>query len=250
MLTLEQIAAHQALASFAVQYDPAQYVPFRVEAVVRDRIAERDPIHLDAVLAWGLAWALFGPYYPFTWPVVLPLPLAILWEDWQQRPLYAATVFRPVGPVTTDIEAIIRREAPQRWVAQTSSSGRFMGRRAYIPMTVGTRYVAEGIGDVSLVRELLAKVARLGKLRHKGPGELVCWRVTYDEPDVTFSLVRDGRLTRAVPVAAARALGLACAATTTRGGWTPSPAYWHPATWAEIYPPGTPAERIETDAVA
>jgi len=228
-----------ALAGHQERYHDLAGVPLRViaELVPGTRVVNYDPINLDNLLARavvdeatggrGLETLDDGWYW-------LPVPLRQLWESADGLPLYAATVFRPDGGQTEDRDYWHKRAQPGGWTrgALNPRNGRWMERRVPMPTLVAERLVAEAIGDPDEVARLLAPLSHISKRRGSGFGAVARWRV---EP-ADFDLVRNGLLTRPLPVEAWELLGSLPTAAPAPIGWTMPqwrPALFRPGWWSE-----------------
>lgn len=197
--------------------------------------------YLDGLLAWAvLQEVTAGQGVPQNTPEVywIPLPLRCLWMSPEQLPLWETSVFQPMGDVVRDVTYLHKRNPPgefstsARWNTQ---AGRWMERRRPLPTVGCDVWEARCIGNRKWVEKLLVQnVGFLGKNRGVGFGEVADWKVTPATFDT--SLVRDGRLTHAIPEAWPGKLLIGEAP--RRVGWTPP--QWKRSLFSLGWPVGTP----------
>lgn len=244
------------LARHAERYATVPATPMRVtvQLVANERIASYDPVALDGLLSWCVVQEATGgrPGLPETAGAYnIPLPLAALWRSPEGWPLWAATqlIPEPEAGAYTDTHYWHKRaqtgawtRAPERsktgrW-AVTSTNGRWMERRVPLTATACDRWQADAIGDPQEVARLLAMVERLGKRRTQfGLIDSLCVAPLPGG----FRLVRDGRLTRPIPAAAAADLlgdELRPEGDPALVAWTVPE--WKPALFRPGWPLGTP----------
>lgn len=240
---------YPALQPYAERYAALQHVPLRVVATLRDGapLAAYDPVNLDNLLARAVVHqATRGALLPESpTPYALPVPLKCLWRSEQGLPLWACTPFRPEGQGVGDVTYWHKRAQPGTWTKGSLNfrNGRWMERRVPLPTIICQRWVAEAEGDPQEVARLLRGLAFVGKKRSQGLGEVESWTV---EPLESFALVRDGRLTRALPLLAVSLLGGAM----PEGGTVPvawTPPQWMPRLFVPGWWPGTRVLAFERD---
>lgn len=108
------------------------------------------------------------------------------------------------------------------------SKGRYRNRYMPLIRTVTTRLTWRGVGDVDLIRDLLAPVVSIGKKRRSGQGHVVRWRVEPDaelDPWAASHLHPDHTLGRTAPAACLAAHDVDDGGTGTAGL---RPPYFHP----------------------
>ena len=177
-----------------------------------------EPLHLDALLAWALA--------PFHCkgdapardeaPMDIPLPLG-RWEMGRTWGWHASALF-PDDP-QYDALHFWRKRFRQSRAELTSGTPNLQNAtyREYnmpLPLLLVPRMVCWAFGDRGRVEQVLRKQVRyLGKKRAHGHGAVVAVRAEWCDED--FSLMRDGRAMRFLPVeGAARKV-------------RPRPPYWN-----------------------
>jgi hypothetical protein len=225
--------------------------PLTVTLTIRPgaALADHDPVHLDNLLARCLVDAATAgrglPPLDGHGAYDLPVPLRCLWRDPDGLPMWACTPLLPEGAAAAD--AIYWHKRRQTGLMTrgggkdgrfsiASTDGRWMERRTPVPARLAERFVARAIGDGDAILALLRAVTHVGKHRARGLGEVETWAVA---PAADFPLVRDGVLTRPLPVGALALLGdLAPDVAPAPVGWTPpqwAPHLFRPGWW-----PGTP----------
>jgi CRISPR type IV-associated protein Csf3 len=206
-------------------------------------IVAYDPVHLDNLLAKCVVnEATHGAGLPDSnEPYLLPVPLQRLWSDDQGLPLWASTVFIPVGISDRDIVYYHKRTITGRWTLSSSkrfniksSAGRHMERRIPLPTVLALEWEAFCVGNPDEIARLLRNVRHLGKRRAIGFGEIAEWCI---EPADNWSISRSGLLLRPVPQQAARELKIHCLDAPQLIGWTPP--QWKPNLFALGYPFGS-----------
>lgn len=223
--------------------------PLRVTAVLRQGapVCAYDPVQLDGLLAWAVVQrATDGAGVANSAePYEIPLPLACLWRSVDELPMWAATVFRPVGASTPDTVYWHKRAMSGRWtdnsgkrLALKTVAGRWMERRTPVPVRVANEWSATCVGVAEEVRTLLTEVRALGKKRVTGFGQVVEWRVEIMEE--AFSLVdAKGRLARPLPIGARSLIEpMEPEGAVTLVGWTPP--HWKASILVPGWPTGTP----------
>jgi len=234
---------------FTADYAQLEHEPLTVTARLREcsPIIGYDPIHLDGLLARMVVMhATKGALLPNSEePYWLPVPLKMAWQSIEGYPLWAASLFQPVGEEVADIQYSHKRSMPGEFIkgkTLINVVGRWMDRRVPLPARVAGEWRAQCVGNRRVIEALLADLHHIGKRRGSGFGTVAEWRV---EPG-TFEnvFVADGKLTHPIPVAAAPALGLFPEDGPTMRGWTP-PA-WKPSLFTQCYPAGAPVRRMLT----
>lgn len=235
-----------ALIRYAEQYrEMDRSIPMWIIAVLKpgSPVAGYDPIHLDNLLARavvneatrGSGLADNNEAYE------LPIPLQCFWRSEEGFPLWASTVFSPVGEHGADTVYWHKRSISGRWTGTKSGvlniktvAGRWMERRVPVPAIVANAWEAWCIGNPNEVARLLKGIRFLGKRRSVGFGEIDHWDIVPAE--IESLLISDGRLTRPVPLAAAEVLGANLPEDSLAlVGWTPpqwKPSLFSPGWWA------------------
>lgn len=219
--------------------------PLLVTLELHNGMVQYDPLNLDNLLAHCVVdRATEGRGLPdvFTGGYDLPVPLHCLWRDANGFPLWAATPFVPEGESVRDVSYTHKRAITGQWtgtkrgtVAIQAGAGRHADRRIPLPVIVAERWTATCIGNMNEIGVLLEPLAFVGKRRSIGYGEVKRWLI---QPTDGFSLVADGKLTRAMPAMAIHLLnGRMPEGTPAPVGWTPP--QWKPALFAPGWWTGT-----------
>lgn len=213
------------------------------------RLAGYDPLNLDNLLARAVIEDATGKLgLPDSQDAyALPVPLDCLWHSPDGLPLWAATAFMPEGARASDVAYWHKRVQSGRFTRTKSgkfsirsTSGRYMERRVPLPTTVAECWVATCIGNAEEIARLLRPLAFVGKRRTNGMGEVDHWEIVPGE----FALVRNGRLTRPMPMQAFDLSidllpgGALPEGTPSLVGWTPP--QWKPSLFAPGWREGTP----------
>lgn len=242
---------YPALAGYAERYAAMATEPLRISLVLRrgSRLAGYDPMNLDNLLASCVVNEATG------WrglpnseePYILPIPVKRLWEAPNGCPLWATTVFRPLGQAVGDVAYWHKRHGEMGHFTGTkrgtfairSTSGRWMDRRVPLPTQIADCWVAECEGNALEIGRLLEPVVHVGKRRSIGFGEVDYWLI---EPIERFDLMADGKLTRPLPGLAVHLLdGMMPEGAPSPVGWTPPE--WKPSLFAPGWWSGTPITR-------
>lgn len=240
--------------AYAARYAGLRMRPLRIvlEIEVGSNLVSYDPLNLDNLLArrvleeatggWTAIVAADDEY------VSIPVPLAVLWRDPDGLPLYAATPFATDGVAVDDVVYWHKRSqegaftATKRggWSPKTDGN-RYVERRIPTPVVVAESWTAECVGDAEEIARLIGAVGHVGKRRGGGHGVVRSWTIAASG---AFSLVRDGRLTRNLPEAAAPLLGRAAIPEGLPSplGWTPP--QWRPALFRPGWRIGTPVHDV------
>lgn len=236
------------LGPYIERYECTSVEPMRVTLILRpgSRLAGYDPLNLDNLLARAVVVeATGGHLLPESQePYTLPIPLRCLWRSPRGLPLWAATPFHPVGECETDVAYWHKRHqrgiwtgAPKGRFAITATKGRWMERRVPLPTRIADAWVAECVGNADEIARLLRAFSHVGKRRSNGFGEVQQWRILAVS---TFTLMREGRLTRALPAEAWPELGLAGIPDGEPAPVAWTPPQWKPSLFAPGWWPGTP----------
>ena len=213
-------------------------------------IADYDPPMLDGLLAAAVVREVTGgQMLPASRePYFIPLPLEQLYVSPEGLPLWAASCLWPSEPSVRDMQYLHRRAQTGQFTAGKKGrfsvdtiKGRWMERRVPTPTVVTDALTAYCIGIPEEVERLLSMISHVGKRRAAGLGEVKAWHVEPVEISVGNLLIRDGALSRPMPI---EARGLVEPFIPSEGasyvGWTPP--YWLPATMADGWRAGTPVE--------
>ncbi len=245
---IQTMIDYPPLRPYREHYAEIATEPLRIVIRLRpnSHIACYDPLNLDNLLARAVVdEATLGAGLPNTPEAYdLPVPLKCLWRSEDGYPLWAATPFRPVGDVVSDVAYWHKRAQPGSWTGTrtgtfgiTSTAGRWMERRVPMPTQLCALWEATAIGNPEAIAQLLAAFGWVGKRRTKGFGEVLDWRI---EPLSAFALEREGLLTRPMPAEAVGLLGATPEDEPAPVGWTPpqwKPSLFRPGWWT-----GTPVK--------
>jgi hypothetical protein len=205
----------------------------RVEARLAAPVAYVEPIHLDALLAWVVAYRILhsNPEVAQTEPDVVADDIALPVErvTIADTPIWCATSFLPKSEVDPAIVRY-RKRPPEEGLIEWSSpcklrftQGKF---RAYdLPLVVrpATSLIAYVLGSEVGVRDLLREARHLGKKRSQGWGRVAAWTVSRVEGDFPWQ-DGAGRPTRAVPGDGGAVQGV-------------RPPYWYRPWWVPAVAP-------------
>ncbi|MBI5056977.1 MAG: hypothetical protein HZB61_10225 [Nitrospirae bacterium] len=177
-----------------------------------------EPIHLDALLAWGLApfHCKGEPPGRDEEPFDIPLPLA----KWHMNGTWGwkASALFPDGD-TADALQFWRKKFRQSQIELTKGSpsltnGVYREYNTPLPLLLCKSMIAFAVGDAGRVRHILKKHVRyLGKKRVYGKGAVISIDVETIEQD--YSMEKDGVKMRWLPLADAPRLV------------RPRPPYWN-----------------------
>lgn len=223
--------------ALAAHYASLPMQPLRVTAKLLTNYAPNEPsgaVHLDGLLALAVAEAHPCPFKHSDAASVMPLPLKLLWQDAQGKPLYASGNLMPDTEIKSSeywhkrypndkTEFIGRIDAadvakPKRQPSMNANNtaGRYKDYRT--PLAVRTAKTLDGlcVGNLEEVSRLLQYITHVGKKGSQGFGRVVGWTV---EPcEATLEQVLSGR---ALPVES----GLRKDGNPVYCCWTPP--YWH-----------------------
>lgn len=163
-----------------------------------------EPLMLDGLLAAAVCrWHVHGePPSRDEEPFDVPLPLARWWRDgvwgWHASALF------PDGADGESVQYWRKRLRQGRIEVTTGSpnttNGPYRDWNNPLPLLLTPRMVGYAVGDMRQVRrELRRNVRYLGKKRAHGRGAIV--GVEVEEMPQDWSIARDGRLTRWMPMA-------------------------------------------------
>lgn len=255
---------HEKLIPYTERYAalPMAGVHVRIAMKGYAQTANFAPINFDNLLAWcvqheatlgaGLSSAVSRPYE-------LPAPIRILWRDHNGYPLYASSALLHSPDAAKDTAYLHKRMqtgkfskapkgAPGGKLRLESNKGRDMERRVALPTATYSYCEAFCMGNAEEIKRLLRYVTNLGKRRHSGHGQISGF-VVAEMPGLTARdcFVRDGRLTRAFPLAAINLLEGAQPEGSI-GNVAFSPPYWKEGMEARGWFAGTPVEPVATEA--
>ena len=242
MITLEKLKNYQD------QFDALNLEPLIIEARLHQSVVIYDSIYLDNLLARAVInYAGINTFeMNQSQCYELPIPCQSLWRSPDGFPLWATSVFIPVGDVFKDTLYLHKRLDKFEFSEKQPKSnvGRWVSRRMPKPIfqSETKRWQAFCIGNAEYIRELLKEIHGLGKHRNIGFGEVSEWSVDSWDGDAIDTIIQDEKLTHALPEQAAHDLGFEISAPTSLVGWTPP--QWSPILFRMGWPIGTQAKRI------
>lgn len=220
-------AYFEALAARSAVYAALPMSPLLVECGFSSAVAVNDNLHLDALLTSVVsAEILQGLPFPCGKEYVrVPAPLASLWCNANNAPLYASTDLVPTDETQTDSTYIHSRALPPTMSRENleTGKGRFKEKRTAVHLVTNRTFAALAYGNAAEVARLLNALSSIG-FKHGVFGSVKYWRVTEIE---RFSLVDErGCALRPLPE---RWL-YADAITLNSQAVGFSPPYWHAST--------------------
>jgi len=191
---------------YTVAFAGIPYEPLLVRAHLRpgSPVVAYDPVYLDNLLARCVVDHVTNGagLPPSDEPYWLPIPVRMLWQSLESLPLWAASVFHPLGVTARDM-VYTHKRAPQAVYCEPrgikNNTGRWMDRRLPIPTAVCTVWEARCYGNKAAILRLLENISFLGKRRAIGMGEIADWEVTPADFSPEETVIRDGVLTHALP---------------------------------------------------
>lgn len=179
-----------------------------------------DAVNLDSILAYAATSHL--PPLPQGEARIVEIPgLKKVWQDTDGKPLWACSMLYAIRPETGQEYAHRRYPSHRAKLAKKQSAnlsaGQYKEGRRAVRATDARIWKAMAVGDVEVVRSLLAKVGHIGS-RASIYGHVIRWNV---EPcdSVTLEAVLERR---PVPTAFA-----SCDTPDPLAAWTP-PYWYHP----------------------
>lgn len=165
----------------------AQYIPLRVRAYLKGPMRRPDhPIHLDGLLGWSAAREALEAARDAT-TAVANLPLERRNGVWAASALHCAVtggqqvLFRArridYARIAEQGEVLIDKVKPSELRQET---GKLKGYTLYDSIAWTPTATAWCIGEPERVRELLASITHIGKLRRLGFGAIAHWEVVED----------------------------------------------------------------------
>lgn len=237
------------------EYEALSHAPLRVVLNLKPNspLVTYEPPILDNLLGGALVQERFeNPQLPETPEAYeIPLPLACLWRDDRELPLWAATYFSPVGASVADVHYQHRKLQDGDYsknkggkpLKLSGANGRWQERRTPLPVMVCHQWEAFAIGSPQEIARLLEGVTAVGKRRGAGMGEVESWEVLPAEiGSASDLLIRDGKLTRAIPVNSEHLLAPYKPSERPQSsvGWTPP--QWKPTLFSSGWRCGAPVE--------
>lgn len=231
---VEPVTLTEASARWAeTHFSPLRYSLLRIECDLATPVAFVEPIHLDALLAWVVAYRILhsNPNVretPEGCADDISIPAARSQVD--GLPVWEVSSLHPVDPVDPEIVRYRKRPPEEdliEWSAPAKlrlKQGRF---RAYdLPLVVRPVRTLVGFarGSESGIRSLLGHVQHVGKKRSQGYGRVGEWRVArIDGEGFPWQMV-DGRPSRVIPSEVGQVQGY-------------RPPYWYRSWWAPCVAP-------------
>ena len=223
------------LNTLTTQFAQCHTEPLRVTIHLQpnSRIVNYDPVHLDGLLARAVVerateGRLLADSEDGYW---IPLPLDMLWQSGEGYPLWASTVLYSTTDTIDDIYVRHKRNSGGEFHDKkklVTRAGPWMERRIPTPTLVCDTLEALCIGNAECVKSLLVGFTHIGKLRLARVNTITV------EPIDAFSLWRNGRLMRPMPIASGV---IALTERPSLVGWTPP--QWKPSLFSLGWPTGT-----------
>lgn len=231
------------LQSIKERYETIQTEPLVITATLHQAIIHYDHVNLDNLLARAVLEAERVDISAMdkTKDYELPVPLKKLWASVDGLPLWAASVFLPVGEVHEDSVFLHKRMDRFEFSGRQPNvkCGRWMARR--MPKTTyqseSKQWQSFCIGNAEEIKKVLPFIRFLGKHRSVGFGEIKEWDVSIWDGDDLQTIVRDKKLIHAIPQEAANSMGIEIEDSPYLVGWTLP--QWKPALWSQGYRVGT-----------
>jgi hypothetical protein len=216
----------------STHFDVARYSLLRVECHLATPVAYVEPIHLDALLAWVVAYRLLHSN-----PMIAPTPegdaddiaIPATRSLVDGLPVWHASSLHAQEPIDPELVRYRKRPPEEDLITWSEPAklrlkqGRF---RAYdLPVVVQPLSLIVGHvhGSESGVRSLLSEVRHVGKKRSQGYGRVLRWQV--DRVNGAFAWqLPDGKPSRVIPSAVGQVQGY-------------RPPYWHRPWWAPCVAP-------------
>lgn len=215
------------------------------------QIVNYDQINFDNLLCAAVveeAWNTVGAWGWQARPAALPCPLTTLWRDERGLSLYAAGLMQPLGASTRDVVyhhkraprgAYSRGNSKDGGLRMETNKGRYMERQIPMPTLAVQTLECFCVGDPAEIARLLENISHLGKRRGNGFGAVERWEIQPARHFASDCVCDTGGIwKKALPMAAASALGIAPEGALSLVGWTP--AQWNPATFLAGWRAGTP----------
>lgn len=233
-----------AIVDYGKKYADEPMTPLTVIAHLRNGAPVTqygtEAIHLDGVLSKAVIYAALhcvtlpdsdDPYW-------LPLPLQVLWQHPDGRPLWAASGFYPVGDYVQENVYIHKRNPSMHFSNNAkieTGKGRYMERRVPIPALIAESWEARCIGARIWIENLLELIDNIGKHRNRGFGAVARWEIREAQWSPADIYSDGARLLRSLP---AEANLIPWPGRPVNIGWTPP--QWKPSLFSAGWPVGTP----------
>lgn len=231
------------LQSLTERYETMPLEPLVITVTLQQAIIHYDHVNLDNLLARAVLEAERFDVSAMdkTKAYELPVPLKKIWMSDEGLPLWAASVFLPVGEIYEDSVFLHKRVERFEFSERQPNvkCGRWMARR--MPKTTyqseSKQWQSFCIGNAEEIKKVLPFIGFLGKHRSVGFGEIKEWDVSKWDGNDVQTIVKDNRLIHAIPQEVAGVLGIEIEDIPYLVGWTPP--QWKPALWSQGYMVGT-----------
>jgi len=224
--------------AYAERVAGLEMTPLRVEVDLADSVVTYDGLHFDAILSYAVVeevtrGAMLPPQSPY---IEIPLPLAVLWRNRNNVPLYASTDLMPSGSSVSAVRYWHKRglEPDMSHRSIRLGKGKHKERRVPMPTINAQTLAADVMGNAEEIARLLNAISTIGKKRNSA-GAVLRWRIY----EITrFQLVDNAGVARR-PIPAMYYLERGNVLTLGGGQHIAfSPPYWHPATRDMCIPTG------------
>ena len=215
-----------ALQPYSDRYAAMEFQPLVITAMLKQSLIMYDPVYLDNLLARAVIEQAQVNTFEMdkSQSYELLVPLKRLWLSVDGFPLWAASVFMPIGKTFRDTFYIHKRLGRFEFSEKQPKSnvGRWMDRRVPKPAirSETKQWRAFCIGNADEIMSLLPLIRLMGKHRNIGHGEIAEWDVSaWDGSDIQ-TITQDKKLIHAVPQGAEIELGLMFDDLASLVGWT------------------------------
>lgn len=227
---MDMITKLSALQPYSDRYAAMEFQPLVITATLRQSLIIYDAPYLDNLLARAVIELARVNTFEMdkSLSYELPIPLKRLWTSPDGFPLWASSVFLPVGKVHADTVYLHKRLGRFEFSEKQPKSnvGRWMDRRipkqAY--QSESNQWQAFCIGNADAIMELLPMIRLLGKHRNVGYGEIAEWDISAWDGDELQTVFQNGKIIHAIPQGAE--IGLSFDDPASLVGWTPP--QWKP----------------------
>lgn len=215
-----------ALQPYSDRYAAMEFQPLVITATLKQSLIMYDPVYLDNLLARAVIESARVNTFEMdkSLSYELPVPLKRLWTSANGFPLWAASVFMPVGKIIRDTFYMHKRLGRFEFSEKQPKSnvGRWMDRRVPKPAVQSEtkQWQAFCVGNADEIMSLLPLIRLLGKHRNIGHGEIAEWDVSVWDGDEIQTIAQDRKLIHAVPQGAEIDLGLQFDDPASLIGWT------------------------------
>lgn len=214
------------LQPYSDRYTAMEFQPLVITATLKQALIMYDPVYLDNLLARAVIEHARVNTFEMekSLSYELPVPLKRLWTSEDGFPLWAASVFMPIGKVVRDTVYLHKRLGRFEFSDKQPKSnvGRWMDRRVPKPamQSESKQWRAVCVGNADEIMQLLPLIRLMGKHRNVGYGEIAEWDVSAWDGDDIQTIVQNEKLVHAIPQGAESFLGLQFDDPASLVGWT------------------------------